>query len=462
VKGVASFPGALPRLLATEPFVPPPVLAFTLPNGLHVQIVPRGGLPLVEVRLVFRGGHSDDPPETPGFSGLLAEALEEGTRERSSEVLFDLLQGAGGDLVAEATADAIVIASHGLLASWPLLVELLADVVRSAAFPRSGVQRVKELAREDLTTDEAEPSFLAGRLFAKAVYGEHPYGVVAPTRASIRAVAPERLHQERERRLRPDRALLVIVGDVRPEEVRPVVEERFGGWAAGGAPPPPVAIALLSPPRERLSVIDRPGSVQATLLVGNVGTTRSEPEAWPLDLAVSAYGGSFSSRLVQNLRVDKGFTYSPGAGSSWLAGRGVVRSWASVRTSVAGAALAEIFREMEGMASSGLDPDEKERSLQRLSGTFLLSLQTGGGIARELSELFLLGSGPEELGKGIEHLAQVPDHGIQEACRKYLDPRRAVVVAVGDGRKLVRALSSFGPVVRSAPRRGAAGRRQKE
>jgi zinc protease len=443
----------LPPLPPERPFVVPEVDTFTLANGLEVQTVTVPGLPLVTLRLVIRGGRADDG-RVAGFTELLADALEEGTTSRSAVQLFDLLQDAGGDLNADAATDATIVAAHGLASSLPLLAELLADVVRNADFPRDGVRRVKALSLEDLETDESEPGFLASRAFARAVYGSHPYGTVAPTRSSIRAVTQGRLRAELPRRLRPERALLVVAGAVHPKEVRQAVEP-FAGWeGAGAAPgPPPEAPGT---GRRSIVVLDRPGSVQATLVVGNVGTRRTDAAAWPLDLAVTIYGGAFSSRLVQNLRVEKGYTYSPGAASTWLLGRGVVRTWASVRTEVVGPALAEIFREMERMGGEEVGAEELRRARRRESGLHLLSLQTAEGLARELGELWLSGLGPASLGEGVKAFARVTASEVLEASRRFLDPSRTVVVAVGDARKLGKALSSFGAVVR--PRRAVTAR----
>ncbi len=435
----------LPALRTDRPFVVPEVDAFALANGLQVRTVTVPGLPLVTLRLVIRGGRSDDGP-MPGFSELLADALEEGTTTRNATQLFDLLQDAGGDLTADAGTDATTVSAHGLSSSLPLLAGLVADVVRNAGFPADGVRRVKALALEDLETDESEPSFLASRAFARAVYGRHPYATVAPTRTTIRSVTRERLDGELRRRLRPERALLVVAGAVGPEAVRRAVEP-FAAWEGAGDAPelPPEA-----PGTERRSVVivDRPGSVQATLVVGNVGTRRTDADAWPLDLAVTVYGGAFSSRLVQNLRVAKGYTYSPGAASTWLAARGVVRSWASVRTEVAGPALAEIFGEMERMGSEEVTAEELDRARRRESGLELLSLQTAAGLARELGELWLSGLGPGRLGEGVTAFGRVTAPEVLEASRRYLDPSRTVVVAVGDARRLGKALSSLGPAVR--------------
>ncbi len=448
-----AFPPELPGLSAERPYRPPEIFTSVLPNGLTVQVARQGRLPLVTLRLLVRGGLADDAADSPCFAEHLADSLEEGTTTRSGRDMFDLLQGVGGDLRADAGPDAIVVAAHGLASATPVLVGVLADVVRNPAFPRDGVARVKALAREDLETDESEPSFLAGRAFALAIYGLHPYGTVAPTSESIAAVTVRRLREEAKRRLRPERSLLLVVGDVDPGEVTRHVLDAFGGWAASGTGPGPIAEA----PRTRegkLVVVDRPGSVQATFLVGCVGVTRRDPDAWPLDVAMTIYGGAFSSRLVQNLRVEKGYTYSTGAVSTWAACRGAVKTWASVRTDVGAAALTEILREMRRMGTEAVAVEELERGRRREAGLHLLSLQTASGLARELADLWLAGLAPEALGETMDALSRITAEDVRRVSHAYLDPDRATVVAVGDGRKLGEGLSSFDPATRSARQAG--------
>ena len=307
----------LPPLGPPRPVPAPRVDRAVLPNGLAVQVVPYAGVPLVSVRLVTRGGLSDDPAGSPGLARLLAASLREGTTTRTSAVLAELAQEAGGDLSAGAGPDSLSIGASGLAARVPLLLDLVADLATCPAFPADGVARVKDLVHEDLETSESEPSYLAVRAFARALYGSHPYGTISPTSASIDAVTPELLAAEALRRLRPERSLLLVAGDVDPAAVHAEAARLFIGWRGAGEPPAsvPAPAAPIGP--RRILVLDRPGSVQTNLLVGNLGFPRTDPDAHPLELAMTIYGGSFTSRLVQNLREEKGYTYSPGAGASW-------------------------------------------------------------------------------------------------------------------------------------------------
>ena len=449
----------LPPLGPDKPYKLPAVLSTVLPNGLAVQAVRCGELPLFSVRLVVRGGRADDAPSVPGLAEVLAEALEEGTASRSSAVLYDLLQGAGGDLSAEAGGDATVVAGDGLAASAGLVIDLLADVVQHPSFPLRGVARVKALCLEDLLADEAEPSFLAWRALAREIYRAHPYGTVAPTREGLRSLSRETLHREATRRLRPERSLLVVAGNVDPEQVTRRVAAAFGGWAGKGRPPAEVAEAVSGRFERTVVLLDRPGSAQATLLAGALGVTRRDPEFWPLAVGATVLGGAFSSRLVQKLRVAKGWAYAVGASSSWAPGRGTVRAWASVRSEVAAAALADLTAEMTRIGMETPSEAEVDLARRRNAGLHLLGLETPAGVARELAEAWLGGLGPSSLAQAIPALGLVTPLGVRRAGARYFDPIRTVRIVVGDARKLRKALSSLGTVVQ--PGIGPGGRSRK-
>jgi predicted Zn-dependent peptidase len=433
-----SLPDELPKLLGDEPLPAPDVVPATLPNGLAVQVVRRDGIPLASVRLVVSGGLSDDAPVEPGFARLLADALKEGTAGRSGAEVATAAQEAGGDLAVVAGPDALTVSVSGLAAKTPLLLDLVADVSRNGSFPAEGVARVKALAHERLETDESDPAFLAGRAFAKSLYGGHPYGVISPTVASIDAASPERLRSESRRRLRPERSLLLVVGAVDPAAVTAESARLFGSWAGTGQAPPPAPEAQPPAGPRTIEILDRPGSVQSVLVVGSLGPLRTSPDASALELAMTIYGGAFSSRLVQNLREEKGYTYSPGAGVRWLAGRGPVRSRAAVRSEVTGAALDEIFKEMTRMATSEPTDEEMDRSRRVFVGLKAISLQTGPGLADELSRLWVLGLPPSAIGLMAGALARVTKADVARVSKRYLAAGSARVVAVGDA-KVIRA-----------------------
>jgi zinc protease len=440
----ARIPPELPRLAETA-FEAPPVDAFSLPNGLEVWVAPRKSVPLAAVRLVVRGGRACDPPGRPGLAGLLAAALKEGTAKRSSSDVADLLQFAGAELVSAAGDELLLCGATGLASHLDVLLDVVADVVGSPAFPERDVERVKANAREDLATEESDPFFLADRAFRAALFGGHPYATLAPTPATIDAVTPGLLRAEAARRLSPRRALLVVAGDVRLQDVRPLVLRHFGVWSGGGAAGIPVAPAPSPLSAGRPVIVPRPGSVQATLAVGAPAPPRTSPDAAPLQIAVTIYGASFSSRLVSNLREAKGYTYSPGAAWRSLPAGGRTQTVAAVRTDVAGAALNEILYELRRMATTDVTEEELERAKGYDAGRLLLAVQTNVGLAGELADQWLHGLPPSALADRVEALRAVDAAAVRRAARRHLGCAAPAVVAVGEEAALREELAPFTP-----------------
>ena len=444
----ARLPDGLPPLLPEGPLDVPGVFQERLANGLEVWAVSRPGLPLVSLRLVFRGGRSLDAPDTPGFSNLLAAGLREGSIGHGGPQIAELLQAAGGDLSADANEDAITLSAWGLAARAGMLLDVLAELARSPAFRDRDVARLRSLAAEELATNETDPAFLADRAFRRAVFGAHPYGAAAPTEASIEAATPTRLRDEAARRLHPARCLLVAAGDADARQLAGEAARAFGCWRAAGEPPPEPARAVPPPGGPEVHVVDRPGSVQTHLMVGGLGVARSDGDAVPLSLAVTIYGGAFSSRLVTSLREDKGYTYSPGAASRWAVHRGIVETHAATRNEVTCPALREILSELGRMASSPVTDEELERGRRRDLGAFVVATETGAGLAQELADLWLNGLPPSDLGRSVLALKSVGIEDLRRVAASYLaNPIR--IVAVGDGPRLRAELAAFGPVVES-------------
>ena len=438
-----AYPAALPSVAET-PFDAPRVGRFTLANGLEIWIARRRSLPLATVQLVARGGRAYDPTGLPGLAGILAAALKEGTARRSAASLADLVQAAGAELVTGASEETLAAGVTGLSEKLDVLLDAVADVVRRPAFPERDVARVKAIAREELATDESDPFFLANRAFRASVFGGHPYAVVAPTATAIDAVTPELLRREAARRLSPSRSLLVVAGDVEPGDAESLAARVFGDWAPATEGPGPLDPAPLRLAGPRFAVVPRPGSVQATLVVGAPALSRRNPDAAALEVAVTIFGGAFSSRLVTNLREDKGYTYSPGSGWRSLPSGGLTRTVAAVRTDVAGAALNEILYELRRMATTDVTDEELERAKGCDAGKLLLAIQTNAGLAGELGEQWFHGLPPSALEERVRALRAVDAAAVRRAARRFLGVPALAVVAVGEEAALREELAPFG------------------
>jgi len=402
-----------------------------LANGLTVWVLPReDGPPKIHYVLTIRGGLAADPPFQSGFSSMLADLLKEGTTSRDALRIAQDLQSYGGDMQTEAGVDGITLTMSGLASNAAKTITLLSEIALQPAFPQREVELGKLNAVQALLAAEADPDYQARRAMGQLVFARHPYGHVLPTQASILSITPEMLHAEHDRRFRPDQALLVITGRIAPDAAFRLADSVFGDWRAEGRPMDDTARAPTEVAPGHVFV-ERDDSVQSAIRVGRPAVAADSPDYFPLQLTNAVLGGGFRSRLNQNLREDKGYTY--GAGSGFRAERagGAVVAYANVRNEVTGAALKEIVHEFTRLGSKPVSDDELAQTKHYLAGGYLLFNQQQAQVAAALADYWLVGLPPQTLSDYVPKIAAVSATQVQAMARKYFAPKDQSIVVVG-------------------------------
>ncbi|MFZ3340037.1 MAG: pitrilysin family protein [Terriglobales bacterium] len=446
-----ALPKELPPYGPVKPFSAPSVKTIQLDNGLTVWMVSRGSFPKVAVVLAVRGGLAADPQNRPGLAEVLANALSQGTKTRSARQIAEELQAAGGDLDVRATQDSIIVSTSVLADKFDQALPILADVAANASFPDAEVAIAKRNVADSLRQREADPSFLAGHALAKVMFGDHPYSVVAPTQSAIDQTTPAELRQEFARRFRPEQAFLVVVGPFEGTDAESALRKAFASWkpaqTAGVQPTPKPEMKF---PRA-IFLVPRPGSVQTTLRLAYPGPLRQEPDYEAAQVANAVYGGMFGSRLTLNIREDKGYTYSPFATLRTYREAGFLFTQADVRNAVTGASLNEIDYELNRMATVPPTEPELAQARRYLVGLQAINLQSGGGLARDLSNLWIDGLPPEEIARHSEKLEKATEAEVSAAAKKYFAAAHSTVIAVGEEKVVRRELQPFALEIKPAP-----------
>ena len=445
----AKLPPDLPPYGQDKPIPVPEITRKTLSNGMEIWVVPRDGLPRVDYVLALRGaGLAADGAARPGFASLLAGLVSEGTEARDSRAIAELAQGYGGSVGAGASNDGVTVYGNALASNAGPMLELVADVARRPSFPANEVTLAKANAQQALKVSEATPGFRAERALSKAIYGEHPYGHVQPTAASIDATTVEALKAEHARRFRPDRALLVIAGRIEPGKALQLAEAAFGDWKATGAAPAELASAPASAAPVRV-LLERPGSVQSTVRLGRPGIPATSPDYVPMRLASTILGGGFSSRVNQNLRENKGYTYGASAGARSFRDGGGIVGGADVRNEVTGAALKEFFDEYRRFGTELVSDEEMAMNKRYVAGGYLISNQLQGSVASTLASNWLIGLPSEFLGQFVPMIQKVSAEQVREMGGKYFSPDTQSIVVVGD-KAVLDQLKEYGKFTTSA------------
>ena len=443
-------PKDFPAFGADRPLPVPAIAKSALPNGLAVWLVRRPGYPKVSAVLAVRGGRAADPAGLEGISGLLATTLKEGTAKKTSRQVAEELQAIGGDLSVSASHDAVYLNASALATGADRLLSLLGAVALSPAFPAAEVELAKENAVQELEAEESTPEYLARKAFMAAVYGSHPYHVVSASRETIGKTTPELLRKEHARRFRPDQALLVVAGDLDEAATKAAVAKAFGAWTGAGELVPAAPATPAARPREVL-VVDRPGSVQSTIVSGRPGPNVSDPDWFDVVVANTIYADAFGSRLVRNIREDKGYTYSPSGDLTTRRAGSLLEMQADVRNEVTAATLLEVFYELDRMAATKPTPDELAGAKRYQGGLYLLRNQIQGAVASTLARNWVNGLPPEALGEFVTRVNAVTADGVQAAGRRHFLSSTQTVVVVGDAKAVKPQLELFGPVKDGKP-----------
>ena len=432
-----------------EPRVHPAPVAHetTLPNGLQVVVVPRSGVPLIELRLrvPFAAPTSRGAGVHTARGSVLSGAVLLGTATHDQTEIAQLLQGHGAELSVSSDPDRLLFSTTLLPAGLSPVLGVLAELLTTANYPAERVEGERERVAEQIGIARSQPGVIARAALSARRYGTHPYAIELPDPdlvRDVRAPALRRLHGER---VVPAGSSLVLVGDLDPRAATAAVAEALESWTATGqaveAPPAPEGRA------PGIELVDRPGAVQSNIRLGGPAPTRTDPELPALRLANMVFGGYFSSRLVENIRERRGYTYSPRSSVDHQAAGASFLVEADVATEVTGPALLETFYELGRMALTPVSEAELDGARRYVLGTMALSTATHAGLASTLSALVGAGLPAEWLGDHQRALAAVTVGEVQEAALRYLAVPALTAVVVGDAARVTRELEALAPVV---------------
>jgi zinc protease len=417
----------------------------TLSNGMQVVLAETRTFPKISAQLFFRSGNAAVAHGAPGLAEMTATVVRTGTVSRPSRRIEEDLRRMGADLGSHAGADNTAISASGLAEFSEGLLELVADLARNASFPAEEFERERRQKIESLRVERTTPGFLASERFRRVLFGRHPYAVVAPTEEQVAAFKREQLEDFYRHHYSPANALLVIVGDFTADQMLAQAEKIFGNWKA----PEPAAVPSPGPPHHsgrRVHLVHLLGSVQTQVLLGNLAITRRDPDWYRLTLANSIYGGAFASRLVINIREQKGYTYSPRSSVNALRQHGYFSVHAAVRNEVAAATLTEMFYEMDRMRSLPVTSEELDSARSYLSGVFSLGTATQDGLLGQLSTMYLDRLPDDYLEKYRKNIRALSAADVLAAARRHFDSPNAQIVLVGDRAQIADQAALFGPV----------------
>jgi zinc protease len=434
-----------PAVGAERPFAPPPRVERTLPNGLQVVTLRYATVPKVSVVLTVKSGLAVDPEKQAGLAQFVVDAVQEGTSTRTSPQLRREVFAMGATLTGASGQDTSSLTMRGLADTLPQMLAVLSDIARNPTFPQEEIDLLKANAKQALQAQLASPQFVANRVYRQTLFGPHPYARVGVTPESVDVIDRAAVVAYHKTHYRPNNSFLIVTGDVAPDAVFAAVEKAFGEWSRGNVPQP----TATEPPAlkgRRIVFVQRPNSVQSSISVGNFTIKRDDPRWHLLQMANQIYGAAFDSRLVRNIREEKGYTYSPQSQFQAMKQAGLYRAVADVRNDVTGATIKEIYAEIDKLRASGPETAELTNGKTYMRGLFLLQNATQAGLTNTLNTMYSFGlpkDYPETFQKTVTALSA---EAVQAGAHMLLGSENSVIVIVGDYPKVRDQLAGLGEI----------------
>jgi zinc protease len=438
----AAGPRPLPALGPTRDVPLPDVTELVLANGLRVLAARRPGVPMVELRL--RVPFAGDEPTRPAVAELLSATLLTGTSSRNRVEIDDELAAVGADLGVSVDPERLSITGSGLAAGLGVVLGVLADVLTDATHPDAEVARERERLVERITMARAQPRTIAREALQRKRFGDHPITREMPTGPEVQAVTAEQVRDLQATALVPRGSILTLVGDIDPAAAIDQAGARLAGWMSDHparelTPPPPIVPG-------NLELVHRPGSVQSQLRLTAAALPRTDPGYAALQLANLVFGGYFSSRWMENVREDKGYTYGAHSGVESIPGGAVLGVETDVASDVTAPALLETRYELGRMAAVPPTAVEIEAARAYAVGSLLISLDNQGGLASMLATLASDGLGVDWLRTHAARLEAVTVDEVAEAALRFFAPAAFTGVVVGDAELVGAKVRALGGV----------------
>ena len=431
-----------PAVGPERPFQLAPRVEKTLPNGFRVIVARQTGVPKVSVMLTVLSGFSSDPPELTGLASVTADIIQEGTKTRTSREIRKQAFAMGGSLSATVSQDYSSLSTRGLSQFAPQLMALVGDVAMNPTLPPDELAILKQQRLQTVAQQKASPQFLSNRQFRRGLFGDHPYARTSETESTLQAIDRAKIEAFHRTHYRPNNAFLLVVGDVDPNAIAAAAERTFAGWARGDVPkpsfpaPPPLA-------GRKVYFVQRPNSIQSSMSVGNIAVKRSDPRWFELTLANTVYGGAFNSRIVRNIRDEKGYSYSPGSVLTGFSDAGFYRFSADVRNDVTGATLTEVFKEIDTLRARGADGEELQGAKSYLRGIFPIQTATQNGLALTLNNIYVFGLPKDYAETFREKIAAVTPAQVKQGAAVLLGSEDSLITIVGDWTKVKDQLAAY-------------------
>ncbi|MCB2200527.1 insulinase family protein [bacterium] len=439
-----------PAMLDASPVELPKITKDVLKNGLTVYYIPQHEVPMTALRLNFPTGSLFNPIDKPGLTDMVAELLTKGTKERSAIDIAEEIDFVGGSISTGAGNNSTYIVTEVMSRDLDLGFDLMSDVILNPTFPEEEIGRVKTQSISNLMAQKDDPGAIAGRAWAKWVYGEHPYGYPSSgTIESIQEISRDDIVAQHERLYTPKSATLAISGDFDLKKTRKLVKKYFGKWD-GGAAPQPTAEPAQRGEGGKVLLVDKSDAVQTQIRMGYIlGPYNMGDDLYAFRVMDYLYGGgSFASRLMDRVRNDLGLTYGIYSYIEARQQNGSYTIQTSTRTEATEQMIDEILAIMDQVTTEGFTQEELDEAKSYMIGAYPRQFETPAQIANQFQSLLLFdfGDPAQFIADYRQNIQQVTLEQVNAMAKKYLLKDQLRMTVVGKADDISEVMAKYGDV----------------
>jgi len=442
---------AIPTAGKTPELHVPTWTKVALGNGAQLVVSEKHGLPLVSFQINFVGGANQYEPATKtGLANFVASMLTEGTTHRTGDQISNDLQLLGTGVGTSISGESGRMSFLSTTDKFAPTLAILADLLENPTFPPEALERLRSRTIVALTQNRDRTAGIASVVFPKVLYGtDHPYGRVT-TETTVKAITRDDLVSFYKAYFQPGHAVITVVGDVKPDEVKRTLETALAGWSAGGSVP---AFTYPSAPVAKATTIylvDKPGAAQSTFSLGEVGPPRDTPDYYALRVMNEMLGVLFQSRLNHNIREVKGYSYGVGSNFAFGRGPGAFRAGGEIVTAKSDSALIEFMKELRDIRGPRPPSDDE---LAQAKASLVQSLPANfasvSGVNNSVASIYTQGLPEDYYKQFATAIGAVTKDDVVRVAQKYIDPDHLAIVIVGDRSRIEGPLSAtkIAPIV---------------
>jgi zinc protease len=425
----------------------PRPLVVKLKNGLTIVLEEDHKLPTVAFTMWIRPGQLADPSDLPGLASFTAGMLREGTEKRSSEQIASEVDSLGASLEASSRfgVSYTSVNASGLITDTAKILDLLSDVVLHPSFPASELAKYKQTEGASLEQRLANPAFLAQQGFRRVIYGDTPMALASATKESIEKISVEDLKRFHEKHYVPGNTILGVTGDFTASAMRATIEKYFGGWT-GAAEAPEKFAAAVAPQATKITLVDRPASVQTYIIVGDRAIRRTDPEYYQLTVMNQVLGGGPQARLFLDLREEHSLTYGSYSRFNAEIYPGDWAASAPVRSAVTGDAFDRFLYEFKKINDEPVPQSEMDDAHRAIVANFALSLEQPSQILNDWLTVQYYALPVDYWDKYPDHIGAIDAAAAQASAKKFVDLDHLQWICVGDRKEIEGVLKKYGAV----------------